>query len=75
MKMLACVLIGYLVGTVNPSYLIAKKRGVDIRKKGSGNAGASNAMIVFGKVIGILCAVLDIAKAFFARLKFINIGN
>ena len=65
MKLLACVLIGYLIGTVNPSYIFAKLRGVDIRQKGSGNAGASNALIVFGKVIGILCALLDIGKAFF----------
>lgn len=66
MKILVCILIGYLIGTVNPSYWIARHRGVDIRKKGSGNAGASNALIIFGKVIGVLCAVLDIAKAMFA---------
>lgn len=45
---------------------MAKCRGVDIREKGSKNAGASNAFILFGKVQGILCAVLDIAKTCFA---------
>ena len=63
MKYVFCILIGYLIGTVNPSYIIAKLRGVDIREKGSKNAGASNALILFGKVIGIGCALLDIAKA------------
>lgn len=66
MKYLLCILIGYLIGTVNPSYIIAKIRGFDIREKGSKNAGASNALILFGKVLGIGCALIDIAKATFA---------
>ena len=68
MKYALCILIGYLIGTVNPSYIIAKVRGFDIREKGSKNAGASNALILFGKVIGIGCALFDIAKATFAIL-------
>ena len=66
MKYILCILIGYLIGTVNPSYIIAKARGFDIREKGSKNAGASNALILFGKVLGIGCALFDIAKATFA---------
>lgn len=56
--------IGYLVGAVNPSYLIARHRGFDIRSSGSGNAGGSNALITMGKPVGILCICFDIAKAF-----------
>jgi len=63
MKYLYCILIGYFVGAINPSYIIAKLRGFDIREKGSKNAGASNALIMFGKVIGVFCALFDIAKA------------
>lgn len=66
MEYLACVGIGYLIGTVNPSYIIAKIRGFDIREKGSGNAGASNALIMLGKVVGVLCALFDIAKSVLA---------
>ena len=66
MKYVLCILIGYLIGTINPSYIIAKLRGFDIREKGSKNAGASNALILFGKVIGVGCALLDIVKATFA---------
>lgn len=62
MEYLLCLLLGYLVGTVNPAYLVGRFRGMDIRKNGSGNAGASNALIVFGKVTGALCALLDIGK-------------
>ena len=66
MKYALCLLIGYLIGAINPSYIIAKLRGFDIREKGSKNAGASNALILFGKVLGIGCALFDIAKATFA---------
>ena len=66
MKYLLCILIGYLIGTINPSFIIAKYHGFDIRERGSKNAGASNALILFGKVLGVTCALLDIAKATFA---------
>ena len=66
MKYIFCVLIGYFIGALNPSYIIGKTRGIDIRQKGSKNAGASNALILFGKVLGVGCALLDIAKATFA---------
>ena len=66
MKYVFCIIIGYLIGAINPSYIIAKLRGFDIREKGSKNAGASNALILFGKVLGVGCALFDIAKAAFA---------
>ena len=62
MEIIVCLLIGYTIGAISPAYIIGALRGVDIRKKGSGNAGASNVMIVFGKVAGIACAILDIVK-------------
>lgn len=58
-----CTLFGYVIGGINPSYIIGKMRGFDIRKKGSGNAGASNAMILMGKKVGVFSAIFDIAKA------------
>ena len=56
-------LLGYAVGMINPSYIIGRIRGFDIRKRGSGNAGGSNALITMGKVIGLLCILFDLAKA------------
>jgi len=64
MRYLICAILGYLVGSVNPSYFIAKKKGIDIKKSGSGNAGASNAVITMGGKIGTICMIFDIAKAF-----------
>lgn len=68
MDYLICALIGYLIGTVNPSYIYGKLKGMDIRKRGSGNAGASNALIIFGKLVGVIFAFLDIAKPCIAVL-------
>ena len=68
MSSFLCILIGYGVGMINPSYLIARARGFDIRKSGSGNAGASNAVITMGKGVGIFSALFDIFKAFFVTV-------
>lgn len=65
MSYLLSAVMGYLVGTVNPAFILAKLHGFDIREKGSRNAGASNALLLFGKARGALCAVFDIAKAAF----------
>ena len=64
--LLVCV-IAYLFGCIQTSYiagrLILKK---DIRELGNGNAGASNATVVFGKRFGLLTVVVDILKAVIA---------
>lgn len=62
-KIILCILFGYLIGGINPSYIIGRIKGIDIRKTGSGNAGASNALIIMGKKVGMISAVFDIAKA------------
>lgn len=61
-----CLIIGYLIGGINPAFILAKIRGFDIRSQGSGNAGASNAVITMGKITGVLCALFDIMKAYLA---------
>lgn len=63
-RLFLCALTGYLIGGINPAYIIARVKGFDIRKHGSGNAGASNAVITMGKKVGIFSAVFDIIKAF-----------
>ena len=59
------LVVGYFVGSVNPSYLFGLFKGEDIRETGSHNAGASNAVIVYGKKVGAFCAVFDLLKACF----------
>lgn len=62
-RLFLCALTGYLIGGINPAYIIARIKGFDIRKHGSGNAGASNAVITMGKKVGIFSAIFDIFKA------------
>lgn len=64
MPYLWCVLLGYGLGMLNPAFLLAKLHGFDIRSRGSHNPGASNALLLFGKLRGGLCAAFDIAKAY-----------
>ncbi len=74
-----CIVIGYLMGGINPAYIIGRLRGIDIRKQGSGNAGASNATVVMGRGVGIFSALFDIAKAVLAvvicSLLFPNLSS
>ncbi|WP_100372688.1 glycerol-3-phosphate 1-O-acyltransferase PlsY [Bacillus sp. FJAT-45037] len=57
------ILIGYLLGSISFSYLIAKKiKKVDIRHHGSGNAGATNTLRVLGVGPAITVLSLDIVK-------------
>ena len=64
---LSCLAIfaaAYFIGGINPAYIKSKRHGFDIRKTGTGNAGASNALLSFGKRAGVLIALIDIFKAF-----------
>lgn len=63
---LGSLIIGYFIGCINLSYILSRLKGFDIRSVGSGNAGASNVVIVIGRKIGLFIAVLDILKAFLA---------
>lgn len=58
------ILGGYLIGNLNTAAVIAKCKGFDIRQKGSGNAGASNALVTMGKGAAAASALVDILKCF-----------
>jgi len=56
----------YLLGSIPFGFLAAKAKGIDIRSAGSGNIGATNAMRVLGKPVGIFVLVMDALKGFLA---------
>jgi len=56
------ILAGYLIGAIPCGYLVARCRGVDILRQGSGNIGATNVGRVLGRTFGLLVFVLDFAK-------------
>ena len=60
---LACALSGYLLGNIQTAIIISKRAfHDDVREHGSGNAGATNMLRVFGVKPGILTFVGDLTK-------------
>lgn len=66
MKILVCLLLGYLIGMLSPSALLSKLKHINMKEQGTGNLGASNAIAVLGRAYGVIIAVIDIFKAFLA---------
>ncbi len=63
--------IGYLFGSCPNGYLVSRAHGIDIRRHGSGNIGATNVLRVLGKNWGYLVFALDAFKGFAAvRIAF-----
>ncbi|MBR5421906.1 MAG: glycerol-3-phosphate 1-O-acyltransferase PlsY [Lachnospiraceae bacterium] len=58
-----CLLIGYIFGNFQTAWFIGKANGIDIREKGSGNAGTTNTLRVLGKKAGLYVFVGDLAKS------------
>ena len=69
MELVLSAVIAYLLGSVCASIPLSKRcMGEDIRQKGSGNAGATNAARVFGLKAGLVTLALDMAKTVAAML-------
>lgn len=63
---MSAILFSYLIGSIPTAYLIGKANGIDIRKHGSGNVGATNVFRTMGKRWGTFALILDITKGFVA---------
>jgi len=57
------VIVAYLLGSIPFALLICKPFGIDPRKEGSGNPGATNVARLLGKKWGFLTLVGDLGKA------------
>lgn len=71
---LATALIAYLIGSFPSGYLAGRAHGLDLRKEGSGNIGATNALRVLGKKTGYLVFAVDIFKGWLAVIVAFLIG-
>ncbi len=73
---LAVVAISYLLGSIPFGYLAGRLRGIDVRKQGSGNIGATNVLRVMGKPWGFAVFFADAFKGFAAvRLALILVSH
>lgn len=68
MKAYFSILIAYLLGSIPFGYIFGKLSGTDIRKKGSGNTGATNALRVMGWKLGLLTYLCDFFKGYVSLL-------
>lgn len=68
-KILISILIGYLLGNIQASYLLAKTlKKVDIRTLGYGNAGMSNSVESLGWKFGLMVGFVDVGKGILSIL-------
>ena len=66
---LLCLVMAYLLGSIPTSYLIGKIFfKTDIRKSGSGNIGATNALRAYGAKVGVIVLAVDMLKGVAAVL-------
>lgn len=63
-----CMVIAYLLGSINTSIILSSFQGKDIRKEGSGNAGATNTLRVMGKKAAVFVVIFDGLKGVLAVL-------
>ena len=76
MNYLLLILLGYLLGSIPFGYIFAKIKGVNIKKIGSGNTGATNVSRALGKIWAVLVGLLDVLKAaipVYIAITYLNI--
>ncbi|MBI2003441.1 MAG: glycerol-3-phosphate acyltransferase [Parcubacteria group bacterium] len=73
MNFLYLILFGYLVGSFSPGYFFGRTvKGIDIRKYGRRNTGATNTFYTVGKTYGVIAGFIDALKAIFVYLVSVN---
>ncbi|MCD4825958.1 MAG: glycerol-3-phosphate 1-O-acyltransferase PlsY [Phycisphaerae bacterium] len=60
--------LAYIIGATPFGVIIARVHGVDLRKVGSGNVGATNVGRTVGRKWGYFCFLLDLTKGFVPTL-------
>lgn len=59
------LILGYLVGCINPARMVAKRRNVNLKESGTGNLGATNTALVLGRKAGYFVLFFDMLKSIF----------
>lgn len=67
-------LAAYLIGSIPSGLLLGKIYGVDVRKEGSGNIGATNLYRTVGRKVGIITLIFDCLKGMLPVLAVKSAG-
>ena len=62
MVLLSAICAAYLMGSIPTGLIAGRLKGVDVRRHGSGNVGATNVARVVGKLPGLIVLLVDAAK-------------
>jgi glycerol-3-phosphate acyltransferase PlsY len=62
MEEVFAVTLGYLAGSIPFAFLLARRHGIDLRKVGSGNVGATNVLRTSGVPLAVTAMALDAMK-------------
>ena len=74
LKILAILVISYVIGSVPIGWLIVKIfKGIDVRKQGSGRVGGTNVMRAAGFFAGLMTAIGDAGKGILAGFIAVTI--
>jgi len=68
------LIFGYLLGSIPTGFLLGTFSGVDVRRAGSGNVGATNVARVVGKGQGLITLLGDAAKGFIPTFLSLQLG-
>lgn len=69
MNYILLIVLGYIIGNIPCSYLVAKLYGnIDVRNHGSGNAGATNVLRTVGKKAALFALLGDVLKGIIPAL-------
>lgn len=75
-KLLICLVIGYLLGSVSGSIVTSKVFfKSDVRQHGSGNAGMTNSLRVYGVGAAVSTTLIDALKSVIAMVVSAHIGG
>jgi len=75
MRLLAAVLLGYLVGSLPTANALARLWGVDLRTGGSRNPGANNARRLGGLPLFLLVLVVEVGKGMLAVVVGLSLAG
>lgn len=62
MPLAIIIAVSYLVGSIPTGLLLGKMYGIDVRKEGSGNIGATNLYRTVGRKVGVITLIGDCIK-------------
>ena len=74
MQLAGIVLSAYLLGSVPTGFVLGHLMGIDVRRGGSGNIGASNVVRLVGWKAGVITLLADVAKGLIPVLVAVHLS-